>query len=152
MAHRTASTLDLIGQTPLVEVTRLDRGLCRLFLKLESQNPSGSIKDRPALKMVEDAEKAGLLRPGCTILEPTSGNTGISLAMAAKLKGYRMVCVMPENTSEERRQLLRMWGAPATMLLYVTHGWLIGMQRMRWVLAITVAHMSLNAALAVMKP
>ena len=61
--------------------------------------------------MIEEAEKDGLLRPGCTILEPTSGNTGISLAMAAKLKGYRLVCVMPENTSEERRQLLRMWGA-----------------------------------------
>src|SRR5699024_7826642 len=73
--------------------------------------PTGSIKDRPALQMVEEAEKDGTLRPGCTILEPTSGNTGISLAMAAKLKGYRLVCVMPEHTSEERRQLLRMWGA-----------------------------------------
>jgi len=74
-------------------------------------NPTGSIKDRAALKMVEVAEKDGTLRPGCTILEPTSGNTGISLAMAAKLKGYRLVCVMPENTSVERKQLLRMWGA-----------------------------------------
>ena len=83
----------------------------RLWAKLEDQNPTGSIKDRAALKMVEVAEKDGTLRPGCTILEPTSGNTGISLAMAAKLKGYRLVCVMPENTSEERRQLLRMWGA-----------------------------------------
>jgi cysteine synthase B len=83
----------------------------RLWAKLEDRNPTGSIKDRPALKMVELAEADGTLRPGCTILEPTSGNTGISLAMAAKLKGYRLVCVMPENTSEERRQLLRMWGA-----------------------------------------
>jgi cysteine synthase B len=83
----------------------------RIWAKLEDRNPTGSIKDRPALKMIETAEKQGLLTPGCTILEPTSGNTGISLAMAAKLKGYRMVCVMPENTSEERRQLLRMWGA-----------------------------------------
>ena len=83
----------------------------RLWAKLEDRNPTGSIKDRPALKMIEQAEKDGTLRPGCTILEPTSGNTGISLAMAAKLKGYRIVCVMPENTSEERRQLLRMWGA-----------------------------------------
>jgi cysteine synthase B len=83
----------------------------RLWAKLEDRNPTGSIKDRPALKMIEEAEKDGTLRPGCTILEPTSGNTGISLAMAAKLKGYRIVCVMPENTSEERRQLLRMWGA-----------------------------------------
>ncbi len=79
----------------------------RLWAKLEDRNPTGSIKDRPALAMVEQAEKDGLLRPGCTILEPTSGNTGISLAMAAKLKGYRLVCVMPENTSIERRQLLR---------------------------------------------
>jgi cysteine synthase B len=83
----------------------------RLWAKLEDQNPTGSIKDRAALKMVEVAEKEGVLRPGCTILEPTSGNTGISLAMAAKLRGYRIVCVMPENTSEERRALLRMWGA-----------------------------------------
>src|SRR5687768_6035989 len=74
-------------------------------------NPTGSIKDRPALKMVEVAERDGTLRPGTTLLEPTSGNTGISLAMAAQLKGYRLVCVMPEDTSEERRQLLRMWGA-----------------------------------------
>jgi cysteine synthase B len=83
----------------------------RLWAKLEDRNPTGSIKDRPALRMIEEAEKDGSLRPGCTILEPTSGNTGISLAMAAQLKGYRIVCVMPENTSEERRQLLRMWGA-----------------------------------------
>ncbi len=83
----------------------------RLWAKLEDRNPTGSIKDRPALKMIEMAEKDGLLRPGSTLLEPTSGNTGISLAMAARLKGYRLVCVMPENTSEERRQLLRMWGA-----------------------------------------
>src|SRR3954466_15378581 len=83
----------------------------RLWAKLEDRNPTGSIKDRPALRMVEEAEKDGRLRPGCTILEPTSGNTGISLAMAARLKGYRLVCVMPENTSAERRQLLGMWGA-----------------------------------------
>ncbi len=83
----------------------------RLWAKLEDRNPTGSIKDRPALRMIEEAEKDGSLRPGCTILEPTSGNTGISLAMAAQLKGYRIVCVMPENTSDERRQLLRMWGA-----------------------------------------
>jgi cysteine synthase B len=83
----------------------------RIWAKLEDRNPTGSIKDRPALRMVEEAEKDGLLRPGCTILEPTSGNTGISLAMVARLRGYRMVCVMPENTSTERRQLLHMWGA-----------------------------------------
>lgn len=83
----------------------------RIWAKLEDRNPTGSIKDRPALWMIEQAEKDGLLRPGCTILEPTSGNTGISLAMSAGLKGYKLICVMPENTSEERRQLLRMWGA-----------------------------------------
>jgi cysteine synthase len=109
---RLDSLLDSVGGTPLVGLPQLSPTPdVRLWAKLEDQNPTGSIKDRPALKMVEVAEKEGLLRPGCTILEPTSGNTGISLAMAAKLKGYRMVCVMPENTSEERRQLLRMWGA-----------------------------------------
>ncbi len=83
----------------------------RLWAKLEDHNPTGSIKDRAALRMILEGEKDGRLKPGCTILEPTSGNTGISLAMAAKLRGYRMVCVMPENTSEERRQILGMWGA-----------------------------------------
>jgi cysteine synthase B len=109
---RFDSALDSVGNTPLVGLPRLSPSPdVRLWAKLEDQNPTGSIKDRAALKMVEVAEKDGTLRPGCTILEPTSGNTGISLAMAAKLKGYRLVCVMPENTSEERRQLLRMWGA-----------------------------------------
>jgi [CysO sulfur-carrier protein]-thiocarboxylate-dependent cysteine synthase len=83
----------------------------RIWAKLEDRNPTGSVKDRPALAMIEAAEAEGRLSPGATILEPTSGNTGIALAMAAKLKGYRLICVMPENTSEERRQLLRMWGA-----------------------------------------
>ena len=106
------SLLDTVGGTPLVGLPRLSPSPdVRLWAKLEDQNPTGSIKDRAALKMVEVAEKDGVLRPGCTILEPTSGNTGISLAMAAKLRGYRIVCVMPENTSEERRALLRMWGA-----------------------------------------
>jgi cysteine synthase B len=109
---RFDSTLDSVGGTPLVGLPRLSPSPdVRLWAKLEDRNPTGSIKDRAALKMVEVAERDGTLRPGCTILEPTSGNTGISLAMAAKLKGYRLVCVMPENTSEERRQLLRMWGA-----------------------------------------
>ena len=109
---RFDSTLDSVGATPLVGLPRMSPSPdVRLWAKLEDRNPTGSIKDRAALAMVEAAEKEGLLRPGCTILEPTSGNTGISLAMAAKLKGYRLVCVMPENTSEERRQLLRMWGA-----------------------------------------
>jgi [CysO sulfur-carrier protein]-thiocarboxylate-dependent cysteine synthase len=114
---RFDSLVDTVGGTPLVGLPRLSPGVqsngadVRLWAKLEDQNPTGSIKDRAALWMIEAAEKDGTLRPGCTILEPTSGNTGISLAMAAKLRGYRLVCVMPENTSEERRQLLRMWGA-----------------------------------------
>ncbi|MER5351588.1 cysteine synthase [Kitasatospora sp. NPDC002551] len=115
---RYDSPLEAVGNTPLVRLPRLSaavpgntEGLVTLWAKLEDRNPTGSIKDRPALHMIERAEAGGRLTPGCTILEPTSGNTGISLAMAAKLKGYRMVCVMPENTSEERRELLRMWGA-----------------------------------------
>jgi cysteine synthase B len=82
----------------------------RLWAKLEEYNPTGSIKDRAALQMIKVAEADGTLRPGATILEPTSGNTGISLAMAAKLGGYRLICVMPENTSAERKQLLAIWG------------------------------------------
>ena len=109
---RFDNLLDSVGGTPLVGLPRLSPSPdVRVWAKLEDRNPTGSIKDRAALKMVEQAEKEGLLRPGCTILEPTSGNTGISLAMAARLKGYRIVCVMPENTSIERRQLLGMWGA-----------------------------------------
>jgi [CysO sulfur-carrier protein]-thiocarboxylate-dependent cysteine synthase len=109
---RYDSLLDSVGGTPLVGLPRLSPSPdVRLWAKLEDHNPTGSVKDRAALAMIQRAEKEGQLRPGCTILEPTSGNTGISLAMAAKLRGYRLVCVMPENTSEERRQLLRMWGA-----------------------------------------
>lgn len=109
---RFDNLLASVGGTPLVGLPRLSpHPDVRIWAKLEDRNPTGSIKDRPALRMVEQAEAEGLLRPGCTILEPTSGNTGISLAMAAKLKGYRLVCVMPENTSEERRQLLQAYGA-----------------------------------------
>ncbi|KIH97237.1 cysteine synthase [Streptomonospora alba] len=109
---RFDSLLDSLGGTPLVGLPRLSpTPSVRLWAKLEDRNPTGSIKDRVAFSMIEQAEKDGLLSPGCTILEPTSGNTGISLAMVAKLRGYRMVCVMPENTSAERRQLLEMWGA-----------------------------------------
>ena len=109
---RYDSLLDSVGNTPLIGLPRLSPSPdVRLWAKLEDRNPTGSIKDRAALAMVEAAEKDGLLRPGCTILEPTSGNTGISLAMVARLRGYRLVCVMPANTSVERRQLLEMWGA-----------------------------------------
>ncbi|GAB3888681.1 PLP-dependent cysteine synthase family protein [Microbispora bryophytorum] len=109
---RFDSLIDSVGRTPLVGLPRLSPSSdVRVWAKLEDRNPTGSVKDRPALWMIEQAEKDGLLTPGCTILEPTSGNTGISLAMSARLKGYKLICVMPENTSEERRQLLRMWGA-----------------------------------------
>jgi len=109
---RYDSLLDSLGGTPLVGLPSLSPSpRVRLWAKLEDRNPTGSIKDRTAFFMIEQAEKDGLLFPGCTILEPTSGNTGISLAMVAKLRGYRMVCVMPENTSAERKQLLAMWGA-----------------------------------------
>ncbi len=109
---RFDSLLDSVGRTPLVGLPRLSPSPeVRLWAKLEDRNPTGSIKDRAALAMVEAAEADGSLRPGDTILEPTSGNTGISLAMAARLKGYSLICVMPENTSPERTQLLRMWGA-----------------------------------------
>ena len=109
---RFDSLLDSVGRTPLVGLPRLSPSPdVRLWAKMEDHNPTGSIKDRAALRMIMEGEKDGRLRPGCTILEPTSGNTGISLAMAAKLRGYRCICVMPENTSEERRMLLLMWGA-----------------------------------------
>lgn len=109
---RFESLIDSVGRTPIVGLPALSPSPdVRLWAKLEDRNPTGSIKDRPALWMINQAEKDGILTPGCTILEPTSGNTGISLAMVAKVKGYRLVCVMPENTSMERRQLLRAWGA-----------------------------------------
>jgi [CysO sulfur-carrier protein]-thiocarboxylate-dependent cysteine synthase len=109
---RYESLADSVGHTPLVGLPRLSPSpTVRLWAKLEDRNPTGSIKDRAALNMIRVAEADGSLRPGATILEPTSGNTGIALAMAAKLAGYRLVCVMPENTSPERRQILSMWGA-----------------------------------------
>ena len=109
---RFASLVDSLGNTPLVGLPNLSPSAdVRLWAKLEDHNPTGSIKDRAAIKMIEAAEKEGLLKPGDTILEPTSGNTGISLAMVARQRGYRLICVMPENTSVERRQLLEMYGA-----------------------------------------
>jgi cysteine synthase B len=109
---RYDSPLAAVGNTPLVRLPRLSPSeRVSVWAKLEDRNPTGSIKDRPALHMIEQAERDGRLTPGCTILEPTSGNTGISLAMAARLKGYEIICVMPENTSRERRELLAMWGA-----------------------------------------
>jgi cysteine synthase B len=109
---RYDSILDAVGGTPLVGLPRLSPSPdVRLWAKLEDRNPTGSVKDRAAAYMVAAAEKDGLLYPGATILEPTSGNTGISLAMVARVRGYKLICVMPENTSEERRMLLEAYGA-----------------------------------------
>jgi [CysO sulfur-carrier protein]-thiocarboxylate-dependent cysteine synthase len=107
-----SSLLDLVGNTPLVELKRLaPTPSVRLFAKLEGQNPSGSVKDRIAKAMVETAEARGDLEPGRELLEPTSGNTGISLAMVARIKGYELTCVMPANATPERRRLLELMGA-----------------------------------------
>jgi cysteine synthase len=109
---RYGSLVDAVGDTPLVGLPTLSPSDdVRLWAKLEDRNPTGSIKDRAAIWMVRAAERDGRLRPGATILEPTSGNTGISLAMVARVRGYELICVMPENTSVERRQLLEMYGA-----------------------------------------
>jgi cysteine synthase len=108
----TPSLLDLVGSTPLVELPRLSpNSSVRIYAKLEGQNPTGSIKDRVAKAMVDAAEASGELEPGRRLLEPTSGNTGISLALVAKLRGYQLTCVMPANVTEERRRLLRLYGA-----------------------------------------
>jgi len=109
---RFDSLADSVGHTPLIGLPRLSPSpQVRLWAKMEDRNPTGSVKDRTAFSMLDAAEASGELKPGSTILEPTSGNTGISLAMAAKVRGYQLICVMPENTSPERRQLLEMWGA-----------------------------------------
>jgi cysteine synthase B len=110
MPHKTL--IDTIGNTPLVELRNMNPGNgVRIFAKLEGQNPTGSLKDRIAKNMIEKAEREGKLNPNVTILEPTSGNTGISLAFVAKLKGYKVKVVMPDNVSPERTQLLRAYGA-----------------------------------------
>jgi cysteine synthase A len=107
-----ASVLELIGRTPMIRLNRLPKpGGAVVVAKLESANPGGSIKDRIALAMIEDAERRGRLKPGVTIVEPTSGNTGIGLAMAAAVKGYRLILTMPDDMSVERRRLLERFGA-----------------------------------------
>ena len=106
------SLLDLVGSTPLVELPRLSpKPTVRLYAKLEGQNPSGSIKDRVAKAMLDAAESSGELEPGRRLLEPTSGNTGIALALTARLRGYPLTCVVPANVTAERRKLLRLYGA-----------------------------------------
>lgn len=112
---RYDSILDLIGDTPMVALHALSPNpAVRIWGKLEGQNPGGSVKDRVALEMVDDAERRGVLEPGDTILEPSSGNTGIGLALVARLRGYRLRVVLPENVSVERRQLLEIFGAEVT--------------------------------------
>jgi cysteine synthase A len=113
MAGKIAdSVLDLIGGTPLVRLRRLaDAGGARVLAKVESRNPGGSVKDRIAVAMVEDAEHRGVLKPGATLVEPTSGNTGIGLAMVAAVKGYRLILTMPEDMSVERQRLVARFGA-----------------------------------------
>ncbi|MET0576884.1 MAG: pyridoxal-phosphate dependent enzyme [Mesorhizobium sp.] len=106
-----SSVLDLIGETPIVELTKFDTGKCRLFIKLESQNPGGSIKDRIALSMIADAERYGRLAPGGTIVEATAGNTGLGLAQVGIPKGYRIILVVPDKMSREKIQHLRALGA-----------------------------------------
>ncbi|MDE2669909.1 MAG: cysteine synthase A [Chloroflexota bacterium] len=106
------SILELVGATPLVRLNRVvPEGSAAIYGKLESMNPGGSVKDRIALAMIEDAERSGALRPGATIIEPTSGNTGIGLAMVAAVKGYRLILTMPEDMSVERRRLFERFGA-----------------------------------------
>lgn len=111
LSRPAKSLLDLIGKTPMIEVTRIDTGPCRLFLKLESQNPGGSIKDRIALTMIEAAEQQGWLKPGGTIVEATAGNTGLALTLVGKQKGYKVLLVIPDKMSKEKIQHLRAMGA-----------------------------------------
>src|SRR5471032_3031524 len=105
------AVLDLIGNTPMVELTQFDTGCCQLFMKLESQNPGGSIKDRIGLAMIETAERDGRLKPGGTVIEATAGNTGLGLALVARAKGYRVVLVVPDKMSSEKVLHLKALGA-----------------------------------------
>ena len=114
-ALRDPAILSLIGKTPLIEVSRIDTGCCKLFVKLENQNPTGSIKDRMALAMVEAAERDGKLKPGGTIVEATAGNTGLGLALVAAAKGYHLILVIPDKMSQEKVLHVRALGAKAVI-------------------------------------
>src|SRR5207247_4913518 len=106
------SILELVGNTPIIRLNKISSDVsATLLVKMESLNPGGSVKDRVGISMLEDAEKKGLLTPGTTIIEPTSGNTGMGLAMCAAVKGYKMIFTMPDKMSEEKRNLLRAFGA-----------------------------------------
>jgi cystathionine beta-synthase len=108
---REGSILTTIGNTPLIQLRNLDTGLCRLFVKLENQNPTGSIKDRIGLSMIEAAEREGRIKPGGTLIEATAGNTGLGLALVAAQKGYRLILVIPDKMSQEKVLHLRALGA-----------------------------------------
>src|SRR6202049_4803005 len=140
MGHRYASILETVGNTPVVKINKLGPPGINLFVKVEAFNPLGSVKDRLALGVIEDAEKTGRLKPGQTVVEATSGNTGIGLAMVCAEKGYPLVVTMGENFSVERRRLMRFLGAsvvltPAALKgsgmlakaveLAHTHGWFL---------------------------
>ena len=131
---------DFIGNTPLVRLQRLPgpeiaRHKTVILAKLEGNNPAGSVKDRPAIAMIRHAERSGRIKPGATLIEPTSGNTGIALAMAAATRGYRMVLIMPEHLSAERRQTMRAYGAE--IVLTPQKG---GLEAARHLLGVGLAH------------
>ncbi|MBO5766443.1 MAG: pyridoxal-phosphate dependent enzyme, partial [Lentisphaeria bacterium] len=111
MAKIFNNMLELAGNTPLVKINKLNNSAAQVIVKLESANPAGSAKDRVAISMIDDAEKRGLLKPGALIVEPTSGNTGIGLALVAAVRGYKLVLTMPDTMSIERRKLLAAYGA-----------------------------------------
>jgi cystathionine beta-synthase len=111
----TNNVLELIGNTPIVKLSKFDTGPCELFVKLESQNPSGSIKDRIALSMIEDAERSGKIKPGGTLIEATAGNTGLGLAQVSALKGYKLVLVIPDKMSQEKIRQVRALGAEVVL-------------------------------------
>mgnify|MGYP000781182334 FL=1 len=127
--------LELIGNTPLVKINHMNEGGAVILAKLEKQNPAGSVKDRPALNMVEEAEQAGLINKDTVIIEPTSGNTGIGLALVCAIRGYKMILTMPETMSLERRKLLAAYGAE----LVLTEG----AKGMKGAVAVSYTHLTL---------